>query len=392
MEFHEIADIFPLMEGAEFESLVVDISANGLVEPVWVWEGKILDGRNRWNACAQIGIEPKFREYLGNDPEGFVVSANLHRRHLNAYQRSIIALKLKPVLQEEAKEHPGGRGKLLQNSAKVYDTRKELASLAKVSHDTISKVETIAEKGTLQQRESASTGKSSINTVYKEVVASEKKEERKRKTAEAVRQLPELDDRYRLICGDLRSVEIDAESIDVIITDPPYPKEYLPLYEDLAKLAAKVLRPGGSLVAMTGHSYLPEIINLMTPHIKYYWTACYLTLGGSSPHIWQKNVNTFWKPLLWFVKGEYKGECVGDVCKSQSRDKQFHDWGQSESGMADIVERFSRPGDVVMDPFMGSGTTGVVALQLNRRFVGIDIDPECITVCKQRIAEAAIGG
>ncbi len=186
-------------------------------------------------------------------------------------------------------------------------------------------------------------------------------------------------------------MEIEPESIDIIITDPPYPREYLPLYEDLAKLAAKVLRPGGSLVVMTGQSYLPEIINLMTPHIKYYWAACYLTLGGESPHLWQKKVNTFWKPLLWFVKGDYKGMCVGDVCKSDDRDKRFHDWCQSESGMVDVVERFSQPGDVVLDPFMGSGTTGMVALQLNRKFVGVDVDSECIAVCKQRIKKMCCG-
>ncbi len=161
MEFHEIANIFPLMEDAELDALVMDIKEQGLIEPLWLWQGKILDGRNRWNACCELGIKPQFKEYMGNDPWGFVVSMNLHRRHLNAYQRSVIVLKLKPILQEKAKGRPGGRGKPLQNSVNVYNTQKELARLAKVSHDTIFKVEAINERATAQQKERASTGESS---------------------------------------------------------------------------------------------------------------------------------------------------------------------------------------------------------------------------------------
>jgi hypothetical protein len=201
--------------------------------------------------------------------------------------------------------------------------------------------------------------------------------------------LPAIGDRYKLICADINSVEIDPESIDVIITDPPYPKEYLPLYEGLAVLANKALKPGGSLIVMVGQSYLPEILGLMMPHIKYHWMASYLTPGGQSVQLWQKKVNTFWKPLLWFVKGEYNGQWIGDVTKSNTNDndKRFHGWGQAESGMASIVERFTVPGDLVLDPFMGGGTTGVVALQLDRKFIGIDIDDNAIETTKKRIAE-----
>jgi len=96
--------------------------------------------------------------------------------------------------------------------------------------------------------------------------------------------------------------------------------------------------------------------------------------------IWPRHVNTFWKPVLWFVKGEYQGSWIGDVLRSDTNDndKRFHEWGQSESGMADIVERFTRAGDLVLDPFLGGGTTGVVASRLGRNFIGADIDPEAI--------------
>jgi 16S rRNA G966 N2-methylase RsmD len=196
---------------------------------------------------------------------------------------------------------------------------------------------------------------------------------------------------FQLICADITKLdgEIEPDSVDVIITDPPYGKDYLPLYETLAELANRALKPGGSLLVMIGQSYVPEILNLMTPQITYHWMVSYLTPGGQSAHLWQRNVNTFWKPVLCFVKGEYTGKWIGDVVKSAANDndKRFHEWGQSESGMSDLVEKFSQPGDTILDPFMGGGTTGVVSLAKGRRFIGIDIEPEKIEISKNRIAK-----
>lgn len=186
---------------------------------------------------------------------------------------------------------------------------------------------------------------------------------------------------------------LEPNSIDVILTDPPYEREFLPVYEDLAKLAAHVLKPGGSLMVMVGQSYLPEIMALMTPYLRYHWQLCYLTPGGQAVQLWQRNVNTFWKPVLWYVKGEYNGKWLGDVARSNvnDNDKRFHHWGQSESGMADLFDRVANQGDVILDPFLGGGTTGVVAVSLGHEFIGADIDPAVVETARQRIQEARNG-
>ena len=179
-----------------------------------------------------------------------------------------------------------------------------------------------------------------------------------------------------------------GEPIDCIITDPPYPREYLSVFSELAEFAARSLRPGGSLVCMVGQSYLPEVLERLNEHLAYQWTLAYLTPGGQATQLWQRKVNTFWKPLLWFTNGAYEGDWVGDVTRSEvnDNDKRFHHWGQSESGMADIVRRFTKPGELIVDPFLGGGTTARVALDLGRRFIGADIDEAALDTTRARFA------
>ena len=96
-KFHLLADMFPLMDGDEFDNLVDDIKANGLREPIVLHECMVLDGRNRYRACLKAGVEPKFRNFdpvTESSPEAFVVSANAHRRHLNLEQKKEVAAKM----------------------------------------------------------------------------------------------------------------------------------------------------------------------------------------------------------------------------------------------------------------------------------------------------------
>jgi N6-adenosine-specific RNA methylase IME4 len=101
---HEIAAIFPLLSETEMEGLARDIKENGLREPITLYEGKILDGRNRYRACVVAGVEPGTKEFRGDSPVAFVISANLKRRHLTESQKAAVAQDVLPLLEKEAKE------------------------------------------------------------------------------------------------------------------------------------------------------------------------------------------------------------------------------------------------------------------------------------------------
>ena len=118
--FHPACTIFPQLPDDELRELADDIAANGLRNPVVLFQGKILDGRNRYLACELAGVKPRFSEFQGDDPIGWVVSQNLHRRHLTASQRAVVAFDLLPLLEKEAKQRQRlsrGRGKRERPSA-----------------------------------------------------------------------------------------------------------------------------------------------------------------------------------------------------------------------------------------------------------------------------------
>lgn len=195
-------------------------------------------------------------------------------------------------------------------------------------------------------------------------------------------------DNVRIRHGDLRTALDDLTGeVDAIITDPPYPLEYLDEFDALGEVAARLLAPGGVLVAMVGQMYLPDYLERLARNgLAYRWCAAYLT-PGPARRLHARSFATKWKPLLIFDRADQRRFFTQDVVRSAGDDKAHHSWGQSESGMADIVEHLTEPGDLVVDPFLGGGTTAIVCRDLGRRFVGCDIDAAAVDTTRKRLAE-----
>ena len=195
-------------------------------------------------------------------------------------------------------------------------------------------------------------------------------------------------DAYRLLNHYARDIDPHVEdgSVDAIITDPPYSLEYIDCYHALAELAPRELKPGGHLLVMVGQLNLPEIIAALNqPPLVYRWTLNY-RMGGPRASIVKAKVWTNWKPILWFTNGPSDWDYVNDDVNSSGRDRTLHEWQQNADGFVHLVERFTVPGALVLDPFCGSGTTGAACLQTGRLFIGSDRDAAAIAVSAQRLS------
>lgn len=221
-----------------------------------------------------------------------------------------------------------------------------------------------------------------------------KQREAERKRAARAASRP-FGDRCRLLVGDLlvAGAQIEDGSVDAIVTDPPYPAEYLPCWESLGSLAARVLKPGGWLVAMAAHAHLPQIMQrLDRDGLTYRWTLAYLMPSGESAQLRSLRLNVAWKPVLLYTSGTMKQiPTYGtDVLSNDVQDEDRHDagWGQGVDGFAKLVAGVSRAEQTVLDPFLGTGTTALAALTRGRRFVGIDIDERYVNDTWHRLGQA----
>ena len=165
-DFHELANLLPMTDTEAYTKLRDDIQKYGLLEPITVWENMILDGRNRARACQELGIEPKYVEYEGNDPVGFVLSKNVHRRQLTQSQLAMLVKKLadlpkgrpdlnaQALTQEEAAERLGVSERLLQFAKKVHKNAiPEVVALVEAGTLTVDKAAALAKATPEQQLE-----------------------------------------------------------------------------------------------------------------------------------------------------------------------------------------------------------------------------------------------
>lgn len=171
MKAHPYAELFPMLTDDELQVLAADIKVNGQREDITTLDGMILDGRNRYRACEIAGVEPMMRGYLGDNPLAFVLSSNLHRRHLTESQRSAVAAKIANMRQGERTD--------LEPSANLPKvSQAEAADLLNVSERSVRSAKSVVENGTPELVAAVDAGQISVNAAAE--VAKLPKEEQKK--------------------------------------------------------------------------------------------------------------------------------------------------------------------------------------------------------------------
>lgn len=202
----------------------------------------------------------------------------------------------------------------------------------------------------------------------------------------------DLPENIRLVQGDFREKgkEIPDNSIDLIITDPPYDEISLPLYRDLGVFAARVLKEGGSLVSIVGHYALIKTANYLEESGLKYIHEIALIHTGASSMLYAYHIRVKWKPILWYVKGTKPNtqNIIENIIYSTPPDKTLHEWAQSPVEAEHIIKDLTvGENQTVLDPFMGVGTFGIAALKLKRKFIGIEIDSERFEMAKVNLSK-----
>jgi 16S rRNA G966 N2-methylase RsmD len=213
------------------------------------------------------------------------------------------------------------------------------------------------------------------------------------------------DENITLINADFRDVgdKVPNQMIDLILTDPPWRGESVHLGEALGEFADHVLRPGGAIVMMLGQAnQLPflELVRRQLTDDKYaWWEFAYLYKDNAAAVVHSVKVASKWKPIWVAIKkgGNHHDQVIPDLIKETGggtiigggKDKTYHKDGQSTDGFETLMKYLTKPGDLVVDPFVGGGTTAVAALREARRCIGIDIEEDNIKMTRIHLQNEA---
>ncbi len=218
---HEAAELFPLLGSDELSELAADVRQQGLLNPIVLHEGKVLDGRNRLQACHDAGVEPRFEEWVdpGCGPTEWVVSQNLHRRHLTASQQAVIALDALPMFEKEAKERmamagaSAAPGKPSREGSQQIDTlssgraTEKVGKTFKVNRTYVSDAKSIAAKAP-DLIPAIRSGEKTITQAKREI-------------KERVREERREENREAIAVSDVREAEPQARFATIVV-DPPW--------------------------------------------------------------------------------------------------------------------------------------------------------------------------
>jgi site-specific DNA-methyltransferase (adenine-specific) len=379
-------NLLPPLPPEQFEALRADIAKRGVLVDVEVDEdGQVLDGHHRLAIAEELGIEAPRKVRTGlseTEKVEHALKLNLLRRQMDDEAWSAAFERLAEARGVRLTQ--GARND--STSATVAEVAAELGiseRTARVRRQRAKRLGKLRADGRDDLADKVRAGETDLKRA--EHIA--RMDAAAQARADAPPPVPPGADLYA--CGVSELVEraaLERGGVDLIFTDPPYPTQFLNAWSELAEFAAMALKPGGMLVAYSGQFHLPEVLDRLRAHLEYIWMHALLTPGPRN-QVHARQQRSGWKPLLVFgVPPLNVHPWLDDVFTSEGRVKSHHEWQQSIGCALHYIARLTDPGALVVDPFLGSGTTAMAALELGRRFIGCDVDANAVNIARDRLA------
>lgn len=426
-KIHPAAMALPEMTDDEYRQLLEGIGLRGQLEPIKLLDGKIIDGRHRYRACNELGKDPKVIDVdlCGLNPAEYVWELNGDRRNLTPSQRACVAVDLLPELEKEAKKRhreksaEGGKSKGKEKtptpSTTKHQARDDAAKLTGTNPRYVSDAKAVKQADP-ELFEEVKQGKKKLTEAKQEVKRKAKRDAHEEKLTE-VREKEQPSD-WRIIHGDCVTELPAITGARLVFADPPYnigvdygkgaksdslPADvYLAWCRQWITKAIDCLTKDGSIWVMVPDECAAEVAMILKSHDLHRraWIKWYETFGVNCT----KNFNRTSRHIFYCVLDPKHYVFNEDaVTRPSDRQTKYKDkravaggklwddvWtisrlaGTCTERLPDfptqlplelvtaIVGCASEPGDLVVDPFCGSATTGVAAKQLGRKFVGIE--------------------
>lgn len=410
-QFHELSDIFPMMSESEYRELKNDIQENGLIEPIWLYEDQIIDGRNRYKACRELGVNIQTRELNGDtSPLALVISLNLKRRHLNESQRAMIAARIANMRQGERTD--------IEPSVNLPKVSQENASvLLNVGDRSVRFAKEVITSGSPELITAVDTGEIAVSDAAK--IADRPKDEQaeiikqaketKKTLSTTARRIdidkqlqnkkPTNDKEIYLYHGDMFKVLPSLGEFDLVITDPPYGVtshewDKLETREWLETLKPHLANEYNLFwFCSPKHSADIEMIfrELELPiQSRIVWHRKNMSMGSKARskfidswemifHAGNRELNF---PLEW-SEAWFDVQTFA-VPQTNFTDTKYHPTQKPEALIERLLTFGSYPGDRILDPFAGSGTTGAVCPP-DRECVLIERENEFVEIIEGRL-------
>lgn len=419
--------VMPPLSADEYEELKADIQARGVLVPVeYDEDGEILDGHHRVQICEELGITEWPRVVrIGLSEAGKLTHArqlNLARRHLDREQkRTLIAQQLRETPQTSDRQIAESLGVSPTTVGTVRSELEDAGELSKldscVGADGKTRPREVERPSAYRYVDPSAAGQKAIVESSREITDAKKQERRERQQQrheEAVRAAADRQEPQAALTNDQAVVACDA-----LITDPPYgildepwepekleafTREWADRWNECGAKCALIFWSQRYL--FDGREWFDESLR----DYEFQQLLVWHYPNNKSPQS-RRGFKQTWEPVYFYrrlgsdfnvrVAGDAWGDGLNDfdchvaaVPQSNFNDaeRKVHPAQKPVSVFRWLINAVTQPGELVCDPFAGSGTSGVAAAQLGRRYHGVEIDAEFLKLARERVAAYGSSG